>query len=93
MARHIVYYKGEGDGFPQVRAVVSVVSLCLLVARPCTNYALTNILFSLCKSVRIIELLVTLPNPHLGALARPSTPKMLEARECAPTFELSIVFT
>jgi hypothetical protein len=25
--RHKVYYKGEGDGFPQVRAVVSLVSL------------------------------------------------------------------
>ncbi len=24
--RHIVYYKGEGDGFPQVRAVVNLVS-------------------------------------------------------------------
>jgi hypothetical protein len=24
--RHIVYYKGEGDGFPQVRAMVSLVS-------------------------------------------------------------------
>ncbi len=26
MASHIVYYKGEGDGLPQVRAVVSLVS-------------------------------------------------------------------
>jgi hypothetical protein len=26
VARHIVYYKGEGDGFPQVRAVMSLVS-------------------------------------------------------------------
>ncbi len=26
MERHIVYYKGEGDGFPQVRVVVSLVS-------------------------------------------------------------------
>jgi hypothetical protein len=26
MARHKVYYKGEGDGFPQVQAVVSFVS-------------------------------------------------------------------
>ncbi len=25
--RHRVYYKGEGGGFPQVRAVVSLVSL------------------------------------------------------------------
>jgi len=37
MARHKIYYKGEGGGFPQVRAVVSLVSLCLLVVRPCTK--------------------------------------------------------
>jgi len=27
MERHIVYYKGEGGGFPQVQAVVSLVNL------------------------------------------------------------------
>jgi hypothetical protein len=27
MARHIVYYKGEGGGFPQVWAMVNLVSL------------------------------------------------------------------
>jgi hypothetical protein len=37
MAMHIVYYKGEGGGFPQVRVVVSLVSLCLLLTRPCTK--------------------------------------------------------
>jgi len=31
--RHKVYYKGEGDGFPQVQAMVSLVNSCLLVAR------------------------------------------------------------
>jgi hypothetical protein len=30
--RHIVYYKGEGDGFPQVRVVVSHVNPNLLMA-------------------------------------------------------------
>jgi hypothetical protein len=34
MARHKVYYKGEGGGFPQVRAVVSLVSPSLPVAHP-----------------------------------------------------------
>jgi hypothetical protein len=28
VANHKVYYKGEGGGFPQVRAVVSLVCLC-----------------------------------------------------------------
>jgi len=39
MARHKVYYKGEGGGFPQVQAVMSLVSLCLPVVRPCTKSA------------------------------------------------------
>jgi hypothetical protein len=29
VAKHKVYYKGEGGGFPQVRAMVSLVSRCL----------------------------------------------------------------
>jgi len=35
--RHKVYYKGEGGGFPQVRAMVSLVSLSLPVAHPSTK--------------------------------------------------------
>jgi hypothetical protein len=37
MARHRKYYKGEGGGFPQVRAVMSFVSLWLPMARSCTK--------------------------------------------------------
>jgi hypothetical protein len=37
--RHKVYYKGEGGGFPQVRAMVSLVSLSLHVIRPSTKSA------------------------------------------------------
>jgi hypothetical protein len=37
--RHIVYYKGEGGGFPQVQAMVSLVSPNLSVARPNTKSA------------------------------------------------------
>jgi hypothetical protein len=40
MTRHKKYYKGEGGGFSQVRAIVSLMSLvnlCLPVARPCTK--------------------------------------------------------
>jgi len=37
VAMHIIYYKGEGGDFPQVRAMVSLVSPCLFVARPCTK--------------------------------------------------------
>ncbi len=40
MERHIMYYKGEGGSFPQVRAMVSLVNLSLLVACPSTKSAL-----------------------------------------------------
>ncbi len=35
--RHRVYYKREGGGFPQVQAVVSLVSLSLPMAHPNTK--------------------------------------------------------
>jgi hypothetical protein len=41
----------------------------------------------------IIDQFVILPSPHLGALAHPSTPKVLWAKERAPTPYLSVVFT
>ncbi len=37
--RHIEYYKGEGDGFPQVRAMVSLVNPSLPMARFSTKSA------------------------------------------------------
>jgi hypothetical protein len=40
MARHKLYYKGEGGGFPQVRAVVSLVNPCLPMVCPCTKSVL-----------------------------------------------------
>jgi hypothetical protein len=41
MKRHKVYYKGEGDGFPQVRVMMSLVSSSLPVVRPSTKSAPT----------------------------------------------------
>jgi hypothetical protein len=35
VARHKEYYKGEGGGFPQVQAMVSLMNLCLHVICPC----------------------------------------------------------
>jgi hypothetical protein len=92
MARHKEYYKEEGGGFPQVRAMVS---LCLLVVRSCTknNYVLINLLFGLCRSVWVIDLLVTLPSPHPRAPACPFTPKVLWTKQCAPILYPFIVFT
>jgi len=41
MERHKIYYKGESGGFPQVRAMVSLVSPNLFVARPNIKSATT----------------------------------------------------
>jgi hypothetical protein len=41
MARHKIYYKGEGGGLPQVQAVVSFVSPSLPMVCPNTKNALT----------------------------------------------------
>jgi hypothetical protein len=41
----------------------------------------------------MIDSLVTCPSPHFGALAHPSTPEVLRARERTPTLYPSIVFT
>jgi hypothetical protein len=40
MAKHRKDYKGEGGGFPQVRALVSLMSPCLPMVRPCTKSVL-----------------------------------------------------
>jgi hypothetical protein len=44
MKRRKEYYKGEGGGFPQVRAVVSLVSSNLPVTRPNTKSVATLLL-------------------------------------------------
>jgi len=48
VARHRVYYKGEGGGFSQVQAVVSFLRPCLPVARPCTK------VFKLCTNQLVV---------------------------------------
>jgi hypothetical protein len=66
MAKHKVYYKGEGGGFPK-SDLWWVLWVCIyssfVYALKCSNYELTNLLFGLCKSVWVIELLINLPNP------------------------------
>ncbi len=68
VAKHRVYYKGEGGGFPQVQAMVNLVNLCLPVVCLCTkmlHYALTNLLFGLCRFFWVTESLVNFPSPIL----------------------------
>jgi len=86
MAMHKVYYKGKGGGFPKVRAVISLMSLCLPVARPCTK------MLQLRTKQHVWFVQVCVSNwiacqssySHPGTLAHPFTPKVLWAKERAP---------
>jgi hypothetical protein len=52
--RHIVYYKGEGGGFPQVQVVVSLVSLScpwLVLAPKVVQLCTNHFVLVLCKPV------------------------------------------
>ncbi len=79
MVCHKKYYKGEGGGFPQVWGMMSFLNPCMPTAssmhQKCCNYALTNLLFDLCRSLRMIDLLVIHPSPHPESLACPSYPQ------------------
>jgi len=59
----------------------------------CSNYALTNLFFGLCRFVWIINQLVTHLNHHFKAPTRPFTLEVLQARERIPTPFSSVVFT
>ncbi len=50
------------------------------VHQKCSNYALTKLLFDLCKSMWIIDSLVICPSPHPRASTLPFTPKWYEPR-------------
>ncbi len=95
VARHKVCYKREGGGFPKSRLwwVLWVCVYPWFFHALCSNYALTNLLFSLWKSMWVIDLLVNLFSPHPGALTCPSIHKMLWAKERTPTPSPFIVFS
>ncbi len=60
-----------------------------ICAPMCSNYARTSLLFGLCKSMWIIDSLVIHLSPHPRAPTRPSTPEMLQNKECTPIPYLS----
>jgi hypothetical protein len=97
MAKHIEFYKGGRWWLPSSLGrdefYESVFTRGSFVHQMCSNYALTNLLFGFCRSVWIIDSLVTCPSPHFGALAHPSTLEVLRAKERTPTLYPSIVFT
>jgi len=59
------------------------------VLQLCTN----QLVIGLCRSMWIIDLLVTCLSPHPGALAHPFIPKVLWAREHTPTPYPFVIFT
>jgi hypothetical protein len=66
------------------------------VHQKCSNYALTNLLFGLCRFMWIVGLLVTHSSPHPKAPTRPSypppPPKVLRIKEhpSTPSFVVFI---
>jgi hypothetical protein len=89
MPSHNVYYKGEGGGFPPNPGrgeCCEFVFICgSSVHQKCSSYALTNLLFGLCRFMWVINLLVNFPSPNPGALTHPSTPEVLRAKKRTPT--------
>jgi len=93
MGSHKLYYKGEGGGFPQVRAVVSFVNLSCSwfilapkVFQLCTNH----LMLVLCRSVWVACQFFLVPSWGSSTPLHPS--KVLRTRECALTPCSSVVF-
>jgi hypothetical protein len=62
------------------------------VHQKCFNYAQTNLLFNLCRSLWIFDPLVTCPGPHPGVLAHPFTFEVMWIREHTPTHSVVFIF-
>ncbi len=62
----------------------------LSVHQKCSNYALTNLLFGLCKFLWIVDMLVTHPISHPEVPTHPSTPEVLQVKECTQLFILAL---
>jgi hypothetical protein len=93
--RHIVYYKVGGGGFPQVQAVVSLVSLScmwlflgLKVFQLCTNH----LVLVLCRLVWVSEACQFFLVPSWSSSTPLYPSKVLRTRERAPTPCSSIIF-
>jgi hypothetical protein len=87
MARHIVYYKGGRWWLPPSLghddSCESMFVHGSSVHQRCSDYTLTNLLFGLCRSMWINDLLVNHSSPHLEATTGPSTLEVLWAKERA----------
>ncbi len=91
-----VYYKGKGGGFPQVRAVVSLVnSNCpwLVLAPKMLQLCTNHFVLVLCKFAWVIEACNFFLVPFQSSNMPLYPSKVLRARERAPTPYSSIVFS
>jgi len=96
MERYRVHYKGEGGGFPQVRAVVSVVSLSrpwLILAPKMLQLCTNHLVLVLCRSVWVVEACQFFLVPSRSSSTPLYPSKVLRAKECAPTPYSSVVFS
>jgi hypothetical protein len=96
MERRRVYYKGEGGGFPQVRAVVSLVSPSyswFVLAPKVLQLCINHLVLVLCMFMWVIEAcqFFLVPSQSSSMPLYPS--KVLWTRECASTPYSSVVFS
>jgi len=79
VVNHREYYEGERWWLPpmlgRVESCESVYVHGSSMHQKCSNYALTNLLFSLCRSKWIIDSFIIHPNPHPRGPTYPSYPK------------------
>jgi hypothetical protein len=90
-----VYYKGEGSDFPQVQAVVSLVSpscMWLVLASKVLQLCTNHLVLVLCRSVWVIEACQFFLVPSRSSSMPLYPSKVLWARERAPTPCFSVVF-
>jgi hypothetical protein len=95
MAKHRIYYKREGGGFPKFGPwwVLWVHVYPWFVRAPKVFHMHNNQLVVWCVQVHVSNWFACQsPNPYPIAPAHPSTPKVLQAEECAPTPFPSIDF-
>jgi hypothetical protein len=96
MASHRIYYKGEGGGFPQVRAMVNLVCLCcswLILAPKVLKLRTNHLVVVLCRLVWVSEAcqLFLVPSQNSSMLLYPS--KCCEPRSVLRLLPFSLFST
>ncbi len=78
----------------RAKSYESMYACVSFVHQKCSNHALTNLLFSFCRFMWIIDSLAVHSSSHPKTTSRPSTPKMLQVRECTiiPSSSINFIF-